>query len=75
MRVPQLVDPLQTRDLVAGRSHGARIRSSVSQCVPVARWKTWTAMMLAFGATPEKSLPCPAAIPATWVPCLQPLAA
>ncbi len=26
-------------------------------------------------ATPEKLLPCPAAMPATWVPCLQPDAA
>jgi hypothetical protein len=32
-------------------------------------------MTLAPLATPEKVLPCPAAMPATWVPCLQALAA
>ena len=37
--------------------------------------KTWTAMICAFFATPEKATlapaPLPAAMPATWVPCQQ----
>src|SRR4028119_2814 len=45
------------------------------QADPVTREKTCTDMMLALGATPEKSLPCPAAIPATWVPCWHPVGA
>jgi hypothetical protein len=58
-----------TEDKVQGSS------TSLAQTVPVARWKTWTAMMLAFGATPEELSACPAAIPATWVPCWHILAA
>src|SRR5690606_32471921 len=34
--------------------------------------KTWTATMLAPGATPESMLERPAAVPATWVPWSQP---